>query len=245
MTSQQFAPLSLSEVQERYPNLFEEYAHLSDREKGTRENMKRMSQNMKGISENMAGIMLDPSSIDSATGLCTTIMVNNDFTKPLEESKIPLKTDSDGYRFCIFLIRCLYASESGSVGGDACRQFDILLAALRDILKTSLVSSRFEHLLAWTVAANHHRLYALLYRGDPDRNRALFKAVAAEWRKLFKRVETDTEEDVVSKELISFAEMQCKHFQSLLKQAKKEYGDYAKYNFNFKKRASPKTKGRS
>ena len=119
-------------------------------------------------------------SIDQATGLCTSIM-GSDFIEPLESTGegCAMKTGSDAHKFCIFVWKCLNASESGSVGGDACRQFDILNSALDDTLAMTTVAAKFENLLGWTAAAYNHELHALLYRGDPDRTRSLFKAAVS------------------------------------------------------------------
>jgi len=159
-----------------------------------------------------------------------------------------MKTNSAANKFCTFLFKCLLASESGSVGGDACRQFDILYAAFDDILilsrsgsvrsSTSITfHSKFEHLLGWTVAAVNHGLHALLYRGDPDRNRSLFMAVGDEWKKVFDKLDNLEVDEAYRK----FAIWICECFEKLLKNAKEEYGDYAT-NFNFikKKRVSRK-----
>ena len=143
------------------------------------------------------GDKIDPKDIDSKTGLCTKIGFDTDFNEPLEESPgCPMSTHSDGYKLCMFLWNCLNASETGSIGGDACRQYDILNSALDDTLSLQSLSSKFEHLLGWTVAAYNHGLEALLYRGDPDRNRALFKAAADEWKVLFEKTENNAIPDV-------------------------------------------------
>jgi len=210
MASQPVPPLSLDTVKLRYPRLYREYNFFSDREK-------------EGNSD---------AAVSNANGLCTTISFV-DFTKPLEDhGDCPMKTESDANKFCMFVWKILNACESGSIGGDACRQFDVLNNALDDSLAMHSIAARFEHLLGWTAAATNHGLHALLYRGDPDRNRSLFKAVGDEWKKIF---EANTEV-VVSEELRKFAIWMCESFQKLLKEAKKEYGDYAKYTFNFIKK---------
>ena len=226
-------PLSLSKVQTNYPHLYREFTYLSNREK----------ESMEDIGD------IDGTTIpiDPVTNLCTTISFTN-FTEPLEDNDdCPMKTNSAANKFCTFLFKCLLASESGSVGGDACRQFDILYASFDDILllsrsavrsSTSLTfQSKFEHLLGWTAAATNHGLHALLYRGDPDRNRSLFMAVGDEWKKVFDKIDINL---VVDEAYRKFAIWICDCFEKLLKNAKEEYGDYAKYSFNFikKKRVS-------
>lgn len=199
------APLSLSTVKSRYQQLFCEYKKLEDREKQLKEEI---------------GESITPGWI-----ACTN------FNEALDDnSNSAMKTNSDANKFCMFLWKCLEASETGSISGDACRQFDILNSALDDTLSLSGTATKFEHLLGWTSAATNHGLDALLYRGDPDRNRVLFKKVADEWKKVFDS--TNVNDDKLRK----FAIWYCECFQKLLKQAKKEYGDHASYAFNFIKK---------
>ncbi|KAK1746921.1 RuBisCO large chain family protein [Skeletonema marinoi] len=97
----------------------------------------------------------DPTPTDAATGLATKIMFI-DFTQQLTDNgDSPLKTESDGNKFCIFLWKMLDASESGSIGGDACRFFDALYAAYQDIMKLNSTATKFEHLLGWTIAKEY------------------------------------------------------------------------------------------
>lgn len=126
------------------------------------------------------------------------------------------------------------------MGGDACRQYDLLSAYMNDISNTSSKALKFESLLGLTVAMANHQLHALLYRGDPDRNRSLFKRVADAWKRIF----DSNAEEYVSKDLHSFAVYYCNYFQSLLKQAKKEYDLQCSYSFNYmtKKKAAPVAK---
>ncbi|KAL7548284.1 hypothetical protein ACHAWF_011573 [Thalassiosira exigua] len=223
-----FPSLPLSQVQWRYPRLFAQYSHLSDRDAGCDDLM-----------DDLPGRDDGPPPVDAATGLRTTIMMV-DFARPLEVNEgCPMETDSDANRFAIFLWRMLQACESGSVGGDACRQYDALRAAVDDVLAICEDKARFEHLLGWTVAAANHQLDALLCRGDPFRNRLLFKAISDAWRKIFEA----NLDGVISKDLLSFANWQCQYFQKLLKEAKKEYGDHARYIFNFKKKPRPASSG--
>ena len=188
--------------------------------------------------EDIGDINCTTIPIDPVTNLCTTISFTN-FIEPLEDNDdCPMKTNSAANKFFTFLFKCLLASESGSIGGDACRQFDILYAAFDDILSirsrsTSMTfQSKFEHLLGWTVAAVNHGLHALLYRGDPDRNRSLFMAVGDEWKKVFDKIDNLVVDEAYRK----FAIWICECFEKLLKNAKEEYGDYAKYSFNFIKK---------
>ncbi|KAL7534254.1 hypothetical protein ACHAXR_005762 [Thalassiosira sp. AJA248-18] len=217
------APLSLTTVQRRYPRLFLQYNHLSDREQ----------QCQRDIGDGEEAL-----PTDVATGLCTTIMMC-DFTEPLPENYkgCPMTAASNANTFMQFLFKMLNASESGSLGGDACRQFDILNGALDDCLAMTTVGDKFEALLGWTGACGHHGLDALLGRGDPDRNRSLFKAAGDEWKKIFEKTDNATDGNgVVSEEYRKFAITICESFGKLLKMARKEYGEYAKYTFNFIKK---------
>ena len=122
------APLSLSTVKSRYQQLFCEYKKLEDREKQLKEEI---------------GESITPGWI-----ACTN------FNEALDDnSNSAMKTNSDANKFCMFLWKCLEASETGSISGDACRQFDILNSALDDTLSLSSTATKFEHLLGWTSAA--------------------------------------------------------------------------------------------
>jgi len=215
-------PLTLSAVKVRYPRLFREYAFLSNREK-----------------ESMADVGDTDLVVDPATGHCTVISYT-DFTKPLEDNgDCPMTTESDANKFCIFLWKLLNVCESGSIGGDACRQFDVLNCALDDTLAMPSAKAKFEHLLGWTAASTNHGLHALLYRGDSDRNRSLFKVAGDEWKKIFHKTANNAVAGI-NNALRKFAIWMCESFQELLTDAKKEYGDCAKYTFNFIKKPRAK-----
>jgi hypothetical protein len=78
----------------------------------------------------------------------------------------------------------------------------------------------------------------LLERGDPDRNRILFKNVAEELKKIFKQ---DTAALGIENNLRDFAITWCGHMQKMLKSVKKEYGEYAEnYSFNYLYKPRPK-----
>ncbi|KAL7543797.1 hypothetical protein ACHAXR_013111 [Thalassiosira sp. AJA248-18] len=244
------APLALSTVKRRYPRLFQEFTLLSDREKDGTSDFG--NDDDSDFFSSYARPVIDP-----ATGLCTRISLT-DFTQPLEDNgdDCAMATSSDANKFNIFLWQCLIASETGSssIGGDACRQYDLLNRALDDVLSlamattttaASVATAKFEHLLGWTAAATNHGLHALLYRGDPDRNRTLFKAVGDEWKEAFEKTTacnnnngSNDKAGIVSEALRKFAIWMCESFQKLLKDAKKEYGDHAKYSFNFIKQTA-------
>ena len=85
----------------------------------------------------------------------------------------------------MFVWKCLGACESGSVGGDAYRQFGVLNAALDDVVALASKKDRFSHLLGWTCAAFNHGMHSMMYRYCPSGIRSLFLAAAAEWRTIF------------------------------------------------------------
>ena len=144
------APLALSVIQVRYPHLFHQYRSLSDREI---ESMTNMDQ------------PIDDATIDSATGLRTTINYE-DFAASLstqgDDAGCPMRANSDANKFCIFLWKALCACESGSCGGDACRQYGVLDAAYNDISSFELIAARFEHLLGWTCAVVNHKIHLVM-----------------------------------------------------------------------------------
>jgi hypothetical protein len=217
---QPIAPLPLSTVKARLPRLFRQYTFLSDREKDFNDDMGE-----------------EKSPIDVDTGCCTTIM-STDFTETLvdrDHTGQAMKSASDANKFSMFLWKMLNASESGSIGGDACRQYDILSNALVDTKAMRPVAEKFEHLLGWTGAVANHGIDALLQRGDPTRNKPLFKSAADEWKKVFEK--TDGNAVVgVSDAQRTFAIQMCESFQRMLKDAKKEYELDTNYTFNFIKK---------
>lgn len=225
-------PLSFAVLRQRYPHLYTQIAHMSEREKSVQDCL------LEGKGGKGGGEPCLP--LDAETGLCSTIMCI-DFTAPLSKQEgCPMAVDSDANKCSMFMWRALQATESGSMGGDACRQYDLLSAYMNDISNTSSKALKFESLLGLTVAMANHQLHALLYRGDPDRNRSLFKRVADAWKRIF----DSNAEEYVSKDLHSFAVYYCNYFQSLLKQAKKEYDLQCSYSFNYmtKKKAAPVAK---
>ena len=218
-------PLSLTTLKERHPNLYQAYSNISAREIDT---------------DGFCSDLRPSAPIDPATGLATTIMMV-DFTEPLEDvgSKAPYKTDSAVNKMAIFLWKMLSASESGSIGGDACRLYDALYAAYLDIADySSPTTGRFELLMGWTMAVVSHGIGSLLERGDPDRNRLLFKSVADEFKKLFK---LDDGHLRITPELRECAMNWCGHLQKMLKNVKKNYGEYSE-NYTFSYIVKPRAK---
>ncbi|KAL7435950.1 hypothetical protein ACHAXH_003045, partial [Discostella pseudostelligera] len=214
-------PFSLSTIQQRYPRLFQMYATLSDREEGTQECLGRTTESIP---------------TDPITGLYTKIFYQN-FTEKLHPNPegVPLKTDSEGNKYFHFVYRMFLACESGSCGGDACRLYEILFAALEGAIDYSSdnQSTLFEHLLGWTAASTTHDLFQLWDRAEPYRTQELFDWAAKEWKKLFEKTEMSGAIPGVSDEMRNFAIGQCDSFKRLVVGARKEWGDHAKYSFNF------------
>ena len=205
--------MSLTAVEQRYPNLYKTYTELAEREKACREGM------------------------DDAVspGLCTKIM-GVDFTTPLSPlpEDAPLKTCSDANKFAMFVWNLLDACESGSVGGDACRQWDVLAAAEDDTLAISAVGPRFEHLIGLTCATVNHGVSSWLDRGDPHNGKIHFNAIGNAWKKLLAKPAVDLVAEGISTELRAFAITWCEALQRYLKNSKKHHGPYANaFTFNF------------
>jgi hypothetical protein len=224
------APLALSTVQVLYPRLFAMYATLSKREEGTQEALGNDK----------------PLPIDPATGLHTTIYFQ-DFAAMIHSNpdEIPLLTESEGNKYFHFVYQMLFACESGSCGADAWRLHQTLAAALEGALQhlNSSPILAFELLLGWTAAANSHGLRQLFYRGDTKQVQAVFDYAAKAWKKLFEITEPGVHYIDVSDALRNFAFEQCSMFQTLVKQQRKIWGEYAKYSFNFiKPKSRPPTK---
>ena len=217
------APLALSTVQARYPRLFAMYATLSEREEGTQEALGTIGKTK-------------PLPVDPATGLYTTIFFQN-FTETLDRNPddVPLLTESEGNKYFHLVYRMLLACESGSCGGDACRLFEVLYAALEGAIEYSDSNdyTLFEHLLGWTVAANNHQLFQLWDRAEPYRTQCLFDWAAKEWKRLFEKTVVSGAIPGVSDEMRNFAILICDQFKRLVVGARKEWGDHAKYSFNF------------
>ena len=215
------APLALSTVRARYPRLFAMYATLSEREEGTQD---ALGNNAKTL------------HVDPATGLYTTIFFQN-FTETLDRNPddVPLLTESEGNKYFHLVYRMLLACESGSCGGDACRLFETLYAALGGAIEYSDSNdyTLFEHLLGWTVAANNHQLFHLWDHAEPYRTQCLFDWAAKEWKRLFEKTVVSGAIPGVSDEMRNFAILICGQFKKLVVGARKEWGDHAKYSFNF------------
>ena len=208
------APLALSVVQLRYPHLFHQYRLLSDREIETQTILEQP---------------IDDATIDGATGLRTTIFFQ-DFTAPLstagEDAGCPMTANSTANKFCIFIWKALCACESGSCGGDACRQYGILEAAYNDLSSFDKIPVNvcFEHLLGWTCAVVNHQIHLVMERYDSTQIRALFVNVASLWKKIFEEIPVEGGMGV-SAELRAFAIGTGETLQKLLRAYKKQFKD--------------------
>ena len=212
-TSTTVAPISLTTLEAQYPHLFATFKELSDREKAVRDDM---------------GDAVSP-------GLCTEIM-GVDFTAPLAPlpEDAPLKTRSDANKFAMVVWKMLDACESGSVGGDACRMWDVLAAAEDDVLAIGAVGPRFEHLLGLALATVNHGVGSWLERGDPHNGKVHFDAIGGAWKKLLAKPEADLAAEGINAELRTFAIKWCETLKRYLKESKKHHGPYANtFTFNF------------
>jgi hypothetical protein len=147
----------------------------------------------------------------------------------------------------MFVWKCLSACESGSVSGDACRQFGVLNAALDDAVALASKKDRFSHLLGWTCAAFNHGMDSMMYRYCPHGIRSLFLAAAAEWKKVFEVIpEGGCFAWEVSADLRGFAIWNCEALQKMLKSYKKEMKDQFEgvtLSFNFIRKPRAKKVG--
>ena len=147
----------------------------------------------------------------------------------------------------MFVWKCLGACESGSVGGNACRQFGVLNAALDDAVALALKKDRFSHLLGWTCAAFNHGMDSMMYTYCPYGFHSLFLAAAAEWKKIFEVIpEGGCGAWEMSADLRGFAIWNCEALQKMLKSYKKEMKDQFEgvtLSFNFIRKPRAKKVG--
>lgn len=110
-----------------------------------------------------------------------------DFAKPLTPlpEDMALKTDSDANKFAMLVWRMLDACESGSTGGDAMRQAEVMAAAANDAFSINMPKQLFEHCLGLTFAIMNHGVESYIQRGDPDVGEQVFRLLATKWRTLF------------------------------------------------------------
>lgn len=145
---------------------------------------------------------------------------------------VPLTTDSDTNKYAMLVWKMLDACESGSVGGDACRQRDVLIAATNDALAIQSPGRRFEHLLGLVLALANHGLRSFVLRSDPYHDQAIFTALGGALKKLFKQESIQS----ISPELRQWGLEYCGNLQDLLKSygGKDWQGTGAtKFAFNF------------
>lgn len=208
------APLSLTELEENYPELFQVYKGLSDRQKMIEEDDSDLDEDC---------------TADSDDRLCTEIMCV-DFLEPLHpQSGGPIKTDSVTNKFTIFVWKMLDACESGGIGGDACRQASVLAAATNDVLALvgsgSNIRAGFDHLLGLTAAISAHGAEMFFERGDHETGRVVFAGLGNAWKQVFEATKED--DSVIGSDLRQFAVERCEGLQKYLKSTT------TKYSFNF------------
>ena len=121
-------------------------------------------------------------------GRCSVIWVQ-DFKTPLTPrlaEDFPYITNSDTNKYTMLVWWMLIASESGSRGGDACRQRSVLNAALYDALPIQHQGRRFEHLIGLVGAIVEHKIKSFVLRsGDPDDDQLFFTHLDDELKRLF------------------------------------------------------------
>ena len=165
-----------------------------------------------------------------------------DFSKPLAEipaeitAATDITTDSEFNKFMILVWNMLDITESGSVGGDACRQRDVIWAALIDALNIQNPGSRFAHLVALVCAVRQHEVSSFIQRSEdgPDGDdQRIFTLLGGEFKKLFNLKDFDRH---VTPKFRDYAIKTCKALQGYLKSyGNKEYaGTYCSvFKFNF------------
>lgn len=92
-------PLSFAVLRQRYPHLYTQIAHMSEREKSVQDCL------LEGKGGKGGGEPCLP--LDAETGLCSTIMCI-DFTAPLSKQEgCPMAVDSDANKCSMFMWRAL------------------------------------------------------------------------------------------------------------------------------------------
>ena len=147
-----------------------------------------------------------------------------DFNKPLQNSaRLPEEIN----RFAVFVWQMLGACESGSVGGDACRQSGVLAAAVSDALDFRTKGGRFQHLLGVCLAILNHGAQYWLERGDPGLGNEIISSIGNEWKKLFAAPESALAAEGIDAELRQTAIDLCEGLRKYLSRAQEHFGPYA------------------
>ena len=149
------ARVSILGLQKIYPQLSDAFNKLASRDADF--------QDMMG----------DDEPVDKPTASAKEVTKINfiDFAAPLQPlpASVPLATDSAANKFLFLVWKLLDACESGGVGGDACRQADVLGAATDDAINEPKdPASGFQLLLGLTLAISNHGIGSFIERGDPD-----------------------------------------------------------------------------
>ena len=153
-------------------------------------------------------------------GRCTTIFLQ-DFSKPLTPldtnlPRIPFTTDSITNKYRELVSRMLHASESGGVGGDACRLRRTLQAATYDAIAIESPGRRFQHLLGLVLAIDNHHLDSFVTRSwdPPAYDQAIFTDLGDALADLF-NIDDDSGGEIegVSLELREWCIDCCRHLE--------------------------------
>ena len=224
-------PLDIyTDVKSTYPRLYKEFMLMADREKECLESMGgEYAEKLPAD-----GRITEISGVDFAETL-----------EPLEEdeddeldSKLPFQNDHLINQFFVLTHKLLCATDSGTIGGNACRQNRVMIAAFEDIddfrsfEKKFQKTHRIHHLFGLLMAMRTHGLYETLDRGDPHLLRSIFGELAKEFKRF--NEEKYADEYHVSDDLRKLINLHCKGFQTTLKSTKKTVSEYAEtYTFNY------------
>mmetsp|Transcript_9986 Transcript_9986/g.23357 ORF Transcript_9986/g.23357 Transcript_9986/m.23357 type:complete len:410 (+) Transcript_9986:236-1465(+) len=209
-----------------FPNLRAEYMLMAQREK----------ESLESLGGDYAEKLPADGRITEISGV--------DFTEtlpPLEEedesdeerrTKLPFRNDHLINVFFAFTYKLLCATDSGTVGGNACRQNRVIMAALNDIDGFLEREDQIHLLFGLLLAMKNHGLYETLDRGDPYLLRSIFGAMAKDFKRF--NEEKYADQYGVSDDLRKMINSHCKGFQFMLKSTKKTINEYAEtYTFNY------------
>jgi len=137
---------------------------------------------------------------DEEEGLFEKLAVNMDDVKG-DTSHMPWATGSTTNMFTHLVWRMLDACETGSTGGDACREGGVLGAAVTEVVNSrGAVKEQFELALGMSLAWYNHETFAFMHRGDPEQGHAIITHLGTVWKKLLKFDEATLEAKGVKKE---------------------------------------------
>ena len=211
-------PIDIYDVNDCYPRLFKEFLLMAEREKEGRESIggedaKKLPRVTKIMGVDFAET-LEPLEKDEKGG------------------ELPFQNDHIINLFFAFTYKMLCATDSGTIGGNACRQNRVMIAALEDIDDLRDRTDQIHLLFGLLLAMRNHGLYDTLDRGDPHLLRSIFGEMAKEFKRF--NEERYADEYDVSDELRKLINDNCKEFQTMLRSTKKTISEYAEtYTFNY------------